>query len=54
LKFLLEKCGFRVIRITADFAQVDPRWKVIERIAFGVSKITGKDWYDSILMVAKK
>jgi 2-polyprenyl-3-methyl-5-hydroxy-6-metoxy-1,4-benzoquinol methylase len=54
LKLFLEKCGFRVIRATADFAQVNPRWKIIERIAFCASKLTGKDWYDSLLMIAKK
>lgn len=54
LKLLLEKNNFRVVRLGPDFCQVDPYWKIIEKISYYVSKLFGKDWYLSILAVARK
>ncbi|MBI2439805.1 MAG: class I SAM-dependent methyltransferase [Lentisphaerae bacterium] len=54
LKLLLEKCGFQVVAIGADFAQVDPRWRVVEHISSLFSKLTGNQACMAILAVARK
>lgn len=54
LKLLLEKCGFKVVVIGADFAQVDPSWRIIEQLSYLFSKISGKKAYLAILAVARK
>jgi 2-polyprenyl-3-methyl-5-hydroxy-6-metoxy-1,4-benzoquinol methylase len=51
---LLEKAGFSVDRVTADFAQVDPYWRIIEWASFAASKLTGRDMYLAILAVGRK
>lgn len=54
LRRLLEKAGFTLERLTADFAQVDPYWRVIEWVSFAASVITRKEMYLALLAVARK
>lgn len=54
LKRLLEKCGFRIAAMGADFCQVDPCWRVVEHVSYLFSKVSGQTAYLAILAVARK
>lgn len=54
LKLLLEKCNFKAVALGADFAQVDPRWRVVEYLAALFSKLFRQQAYSAILAVARK
>ncbi len=54
LKLLLMKCGFKKINIKCDFAQVDPYWRMIEKLSFYFSKLSCKDYYLAILTISQK
>jgi 2-polyprenyl-3-methyl-5-hydroxy-6-metoxy-1,4-benzoquinol methylase len=51
---LVEKAGFRVEKLTADFAQVDPYWRVIEYLSYAASLLTGKKIFLALLAVGRK
>ena len=54
LKRLLEKCGFKIAAMGADFCQVDPCWRVVEHVSYLFSKVSGQTAYLAILAVARK
>lgn len=51
---LIEKAGFRIEKLDADFAQVDPRKRAAEWVSWAVSFALRRKIYMALLAVARK